>query len=211
VIFQTIGLQYTTASTASFITGLSVILVTLLSCLVDKRWPSITVLISVVLATAGIALITLHNGFTFNVGDWWVFLCACCFAVYVVLASKFVQSGNTLTLTFAQLVTITVVTGGIALFMGVITVPHTRNVWIAILFCAIFASVIAFSLQLHFQRYVSANKTAIIFATEPVFATLTAAVYLHERITWLFAIGALMVFTAIVLSEKSMEKKAEEE
>ncbi|MFW2572585.1 EamA family transporter, partial [Legionella sp. 29fVS95] len=46
--------------------------------------------------------------------------------------------------------------------------PSQTNVWVAILFCSIFASIFAFLLQLQFQKYVSSTKAAIIFSIIPV-------------------------------------------
>ncbi len=67
---------------------------------------------------------------------------------------------------------------------------------------AIFTSIIAFLLQLHFQKYISSSKTAIIFSLEPVFATLTAAIYLKEQLTLQFFLGAVFIFIAILIAEK---------
>lgn len=207
VIFQTIGLQYTNASTASFITGLTVILVPIFTSILNKQFPSSRLVVSLVIAVTGIGLITLTNGFIINVGDLWVMLCAFCFAIYIILAGKFSSKEHTYTLTFIQLVTITALAAIADSFIGSFTLPTAQNVWTAILFCAIFASVIAFILQLKFQRHVSATKTAIIFALEPVFATLTAYIYLGEKLTGRFIIGCLLIFSSIFISELKLKKK----
>ncbi|WP_419421531.1 EamA family transporter (plasmid) [Legionella sp. D16C41] len=63
-----------------------------------------------------------------------------------------------------------------------------------------YASIIAFILQLKFRKYVSSSKAAIIFSLEPVFATITAALYLNEKLSIQFFVGALIIM-AILLSE----------
>lgn len=207
VIFQTIGLQYTTASTASFITALSVIMVMIFSCILERQWPNLSLSIAVILATLGVGLITLTNGLTLNQGDVWIFLCAIAFAIYIILAGKFTQSNQPLTLTLIQMLTIFVLAGIFFVPKHGLAAPTHLNVWIDILFCAIFASIISFTLQLKFQKYVSASKTAIIFATEPIFATITAAIYLGERLSIQFAIGATLIFASILISEMGSKKK----
>ena len=58
---QTMGLQYTSASKAGFITGLSVVIVPILSALVLRRQPAREALLGVTLATVGLALLTLNH------------------------------------------------------------------------------------------------------------------------------------------------------
>lgn len=207
VIFQSTGLRYTSASTASFITGMTVIIVALIVCCLERRWPTFNVILAVILAVTGIGLITLTSSLTINVGDLWVMLCAFCFATYIILAGKFSHSGEPITLTFVQMMTIFIIVGSINFSSNNFTVPNATHLWISILFCAIFASIIAFILQLRFQRYVTSTKTAIIFASEPIFATITAIIYLGEQLTLKFVIGALLIFSAMLLSELKSKKK----
>ncbi len=205
IIFQTIGLQYTSAATASFITGLSVILVPVFLSVIKKSWPKKNVLIAVMLAMSGVALITLSGGLSLNKGDLWVLLCAISFAIGIILTGKFSKVENTITLTWFQLATIFVMVMILNISSGGIRVPTDIHVWIDIGFCAIFASVIALGLQMHFQSQVSPNKTAIIFAAEPIFATITAAIYLDEKLTIIFVIGAILIFSGMLISEKRIK------
>lgn len=205
--FQTIGLLYTTASTASFITGLSVIMVALSEPVMNQYWPSKYLMFSCLLALSGVGIITLGDGIAINIGDVWVFLCAVSFAIFIVLAGKASHIHQPLTLTFLQSLFVCISAGGLGAVLGDITLPSETNVWIAIIFCSLFASILAFFLQLNYQKYVSASKVAIIYSLEPVFATLTAALYLGERLAFPFYIGAAMIFIAILLSEKKAKHK----
>ncbi|WED44246.1 DMT family transporter [Legionella cardiaca] len=207
VIFQTIGLRYTTASTASFITGLSVILVALFESLSNRSWPSIYVISAAFTALIGVGFITLSEGLAINQGDLWVLLCAFCFAGYILYAGKASRIHQPLSLTFIQSSFVCLIAGLASLLTASIAIPRETNVWISILFCSIFASILAFILQLQFQKYVSSTKAAIIFSLEPVFATITAAIYLNERLTPRFFVGALLIFFAILLSEKRSKQK----
>ncbi|MGQ3890001.1 DMT family transporter [Legionella sp. CNM-1927-20] len=111
------------------------------------------------------------------------FYCAFCFASYIIIAGKASRIHETLTLTFLQSIFVCIVVGIVSFLTNEIRLPQQMNVWVSVLFCSIFASIIAFILQLKFQRYVSSSKAAIIFSLEPVFATITAALYLKEKIT----------------------------
>ena len=206
VVFQSIGLQYTSASHASFITGLSVVFVVFFTSLLQKYFPPLRVVVGVLLAMFGLALVTLHADFSVNIGDFWVLLCAFCFAGYIILAGKYTHLHGALPLTIVQIVTIALLSGFISLFTGSFVVPHGYLVWQAIIFCAVFASVLAFSLQIHFQKYVSPTKTAIIFVTEPLFATITAVIYAGEELSLSFIFGATLIFLAMLLTQLPLKK-----
>jgi drug/metabolite transporter (DMT)-like permease len=206
VVFQTIGLQYTQASTASFIMGLAVLFVPLSLYTYQKKWPPFNVIFAVVLALIGIVFISFRSGLEFNIGNVWVLLSAFCFTAYIILAGKYSQNGHSLSLVFIQFFTIFVIVAMANWFTGTLSVPTEMNVWVAVIFCAVFASVISCYLQLRFQRYITATKTAIIFSCEPIFATITAVIYVHEVVDFQFMVGASLVLAAILISELKSKK-----
>jgi drug/metabolite transporter (DMT)-like permease len=87
--FQTIGLKYTTAANAAFITGLSVIIVPFLNIYFTKRFPQPIVIMGALLAAIGLALLTLKNGFVIQKGDFIMLFCALCFALHIVLIARY--------------------------------------------------------------------------------------------------------------------------
>lgn len=202
VIFQSIGLQYTSASMTSFITSLSVLFVNFFDYFVNKSQPSFYLMCSAVLTVCGVAFITLSSGLTINPGDIWVLLCAVSLAGYILWAEKSSNLQQPFSLTFIQSLVVCLISASMSGITKNFHIPTKPNVWVAILFCSIFASIIAFWLQLKFQKSISATKAAIIFSLEPVFATITAAFYLHEHLTYAFFIGASLILSAIFLSEK---------
>ena len=74
-------------------------------------------------------------------------------------------------------------------------------VLIAVLFCAIFATCITFYAQNAFQKYTTVTKAALIYAFEPVFATIFAVWLNGEKITHYTIIGGLCVLSGFLLSE----------
>ena len=208
VIFQTIGLQFTKASNASFITGFAVVLVTIFASLLNRKLPKVNSIVATLLSIVGLAFITLAQGFHVNIGDFWVMLCSICIAWHIIFTGKYTHEHESLSLTIVQMLTITVMSGVIAFGTSGIAIPQTYKVWQAILFCSIFASAIAFSLQIHFQKYLSSAKTAVVFTAEPIFATVTAIIYLGEAITVHFVVGALCILSAMLLAELGRKSKA---
>jgi len=199
---QTIGLQYTTASKTGFITGLSVVIVPLLSGLILKKLPSLLTNIGVALATIGLALVSLNfqEQFLLSYGDFLVLICAFAFAAHVVLVGKFAPDMSASLLTIFQL-------GGIALacgLMGFTTESLPRSipwqVWLIIIFLALFATAGAFLIQLWAQKVTSPTKTILIFSLEPVFSAVFAYYFLHEYLTTKGLIGCTLIFLATILA-----------
>lgn len=105
---QTVGLLYTTPSKAGFITGLSVVLVPLFSFLLLRDRIKVVAVIGVILAAAGLYLLTQNQEFSFNLGDALVFGCAICFAMQIVFTGKYAPRFSALPLAIVQLGTVAV-------------------------------------------------------------------------------------------------------
>lgn len=206
VVFQTIGLQTTAASTASFLTGSSVVMVPVLHALLAKVRPPLRVFVAVASALAGIAFISYKSPFYLSSGDLWILLCALFLSFQILLAGKYSQKLAPVALTFMQLLVCAVVAGIIGIATHTLSWPHTPKLWISIIFCSVFASIFSVLLQMHYQKYVSATKAAIIFAAEPLFATATAVALLGERLTTAFIFGGLLIFMAIFLAELRVKR-----
>lgn len=203
---QTIGLQFTTASNAGFITGLSVVLVPIFSIIILKVYPKLTSVIGMILAATGLYLLTAVGGNGFNVGDILIFFCAIFFALQIVFTGKFSPNYNSLMLAWIQISVVAV----LSLFFAVIFEDFTAirlssllkfDIIIALLITAIFATALAFLAQTYFQRFTSPTRVAIIFAMEPVFAALTAFVVANERLSLFSIIGGLLILLGMILAE----------
>jgi len=81
---------------------------------------------------------------------------------------------------------------------------------LGILICAVFATAVAFTVQLWAQQYTSPGHAAILFALEPVFAVITSYFVLHERLTARALKGAGLVVAGILLAELLAEPAAPE-
>ena len=204
--FQTVGLLYTTASKAGFITGLSVVLVPILSVLVLKAYPKWTSLLSVLLAATGLYLLTMTGQSSFNYGDFLVFFCALFFALQIVFTGRYAPNYNSLILAWVQITTVAILSFIFAiLFEDFYTINVTslltKDLIVALLITSILATAFAFLAQTYFQRYTTPTRVAIIFAMEPVFAALTAYIILKEHLSYLSIIGGLLIFSGMIFAE----------
>jgi drug/metabolite transporter (DMT)-like permease len=208
---QTVGLLYTTSSKAGFITGLSVIIVPLLSIWLLKERGRKTVYFASALGTAGLYLLTLSDFTTMNMGDLLVLFCAIAFALHIIFTGKFSGNHDAWMLTIVQLTTVSVFSffaSGLFEFENVkesFRSMFTFDVLFALIITAVFATAFAFFVQTKLQQYTTAARVALIYASEPVFAALTAFLYIGERLSSFGLIGCLLILTAMVAAEWKMD------
>ena len=201
-IFQTVGLRTTGAARAGFLTGLSVVLVPLLLPVLRRIGPGLRPSLAALLAGAGLAVMTLAGPVEFARGDAWVLACAVAFAVYIILVGKFSREFDAVSLTVVQLVTVAVVSAVAAPIASAgLSVPHGWITWRAILFCALLATAFMYTVQNHYQRYLTEVQTAVIFATEPIFAALAAWAWLGEALTPRLLLGGGLIVAGMLLAE----------
>lgn len=211
-IFQTMGIKYTSASNAAFITGLAIVFVPVFVSFIDRRLPKPMQILAVILAFTGLALLTLKSGFNLNIGDVWVFFCAIVAAIHLIMIGRLVKKIDAPMFTITQLLTVATIAGVVGLLLNrEIVISDQLVVWKAILFCAIFASAYMYTTQARFQRYMTELKAAIIYSFEPLFAAIIAYFYLGEVLGVRIIVGGLLIFFGMVLSELRIKltKKAE--
>ena len=204
---QTIGLQYTSASMGGFITGLSVVFVPIILSVMQRRLPSLSVFIAVVLATLGLSFLTLGSSIAFNIGDVWVFLSAILFAIYIIMVGKYSKQSDGVLLSITQFFMVGVVCIVYAAIKGELYFPTQYKLWQAILFTALFATAYMYTVQNYYQKYISEITTSIIFSFEPLFAAITAFFYLNEALTEKTIIGGLLIFGGVLFAEIKIEFK----
>lgn len=201
-VFQTIGIKYTSASNAAFITGLCVVIVPVLVIFIDRKPPSALQAVSIAAATAGLALLTLKDGFAVSRGDIWVFLCAFTFAAHILMVGRMIKSIDAALFSFVQLLTVAIVSffAGLAVNGG-IDIPAHPAAWRGIIFCAVFGSAYMYTVQAHYQKYITEVKAALIYSLEPVFAAVVAFLYLGETVTARAAAGGALIFAAMLIAD----------
>jgi drug/metabolite transporter (DMT)-like permease len=203
-VAQTIGLEQSTAAITGFFTGLYVVLTPLLAYFLLRQRLSFKVLIGVVLATAGLALISL-DGLTWASGIVPLLICALLYALHIVGLGAWSKGLDSYALTVVQLIGVAVVCWIGALPDG-FTPPPNLNVWGAVAFTALFATAAAFFIQTWAQSIMDASRVAIILTTEVVFAAGFAYAVGQEPVRALTVIGGLVMVTAMLIVEWPSKK-----
>jgi drug/metabolite transporter (DMT)-like permease len=208
--FQTKGLQHTTASNAGFITGLFVVFTPILTALLLRRLPSRGATIGVVVATAGVALLSFtERGFRLGYGELLVLGCAVSFAVHIVILGRFAPDLPSGPLTTIQLWVTAAFSAWASLWIETPVDIHGGDVWLPILLTAIYASAIGFFVQTRAQAVVPPTRTALILVSEPAFAGLFGFLLLGELLTAIGWMGAALILSGMVIAELAPAKAGE--
>jgi len=202
-ITQTIGLEQSTAAITGFFTGLYIVLTPLFAWLLLRQKIASKVLLGVILATIGLAVITL-GGIGVDVGTISLLACAILFALHIVGLGRWSPGRDTYALTVVQLATVAVICWVGALFNPSdpgFQAPPDADVWNAVLFTAVFATAIAFFVQTWAQSIMDASRVAIILTTEVVFAALFAVALGQEVLSIRTVIGGSLMVIAMLIVE----------
>lgn len=205
--FQTIGLQYTSASNAGFITGLSVVLVPFFSIYFSKKAPSLEATLGALMAAVGLGLLSLDETLHINTGDFLVFLCAISFALHIIFVGRYSPVHDTFLLVTIQVAAVAVLSSFGAFFFEPPLPALTGQVWVALLITAILATVVAFLVQNWMQKFTTPTRTAIILSMEPVFGALFAFLLLGEILSTQDWFGSSLVFLGMILAEVPLKKR----
>ena len=210
-VFQTEGLQRTTASRSGFLTGTLVVLVPLLEFLLFRKRPPLAALAGALVAFSGMALLSGPWGAVAQatvLGDWLTVACAVVFAGHIIFLGSVAARYPLLPLLLLQLAT----TAAIATLVGpLIESPHFSNggkLWLAVGYLALFATLLAFGIQTWAQKILPPVRVALLSALEPVFAAFWAALLLGERMTGREWLGGTLIVGGVLLGEAGAALRA---
>jgi drug/metabolite transporter (DMT)-like permease len=192
--FQTAGLQYTTPAKSGFVTGSSVVLVPLLLGIFWKQRLTAWIYFGTLASVAGLFLLTVPaEGLSrLNHGDLLTLGAAGLYAVHIILVSDYTRRHSVAALSVMQVGTCA---GQAARFDAGWQLAAAMGI------CAVFATAIAFSVQLWAQQYTSPSHAAIIFTLEPVFAVITSYLVIGERLNGRSMLGAVLALAGILIAE----------
>jgi drug/metabolite transporter (DMT)-like permease len=200
---QTFGLKYTTAGKSGFLTGFYIVLVPPIAAVVFRKRPQWIEVAGILVATAGIFLLTLpsvQGEFHVNPGDLLTIGCAVAYAFHLLVLGYYSQRERFEAVTFGQIAT-TALLSAVALVLEPPKVVWGANVLFALVVTAVFATAVAFALQTWAQQYTTPTRTALIFALEPVFALAAAVLIGGEALTIGGLAGGALILAGILAVE----------
>ena len=197
---QQIGLVYTTAGKAGFITGLYVIIVPILG-LIWKQQPGIGTWIGAFLAAGGLYLLSITEKFTIEPGDLLVLIGAFFWAVHVLIIGWLSPRINPIKLAFSQYLACSILSLATAFVIEEITLDSIFQAAIPILYGGLLSVGIAYTLQVVAQRDAYPAHAAILLSLEAVFAAIGGWLILGEIISPRGLVGCGLMLLGMLLSQ----------
>ena len=196
---QQVGIVYTTAGKAGFITGLYVILVPILGLALGQQSGRNTWLGALV-ATAGLYLLSVEPPFSIAYGDALVLIGALFWAGHVLIIGRFAQQIDWAALAFLQFLTCSLLSFGVALAVKPVAwQPLVDAAW-PVFYGGVLSVGVAYTLQVVAQRQAPASHAAIILSLETVFAALGGWWLLSEAMSLRGLAGCGLMFGGVLVS-----------
>ncbi len=197
---QQVGLQYTTAGKAGFITGLYIFFVPLIGLFLGQRTGSGTWL-GATIALFGLYLLSIQEDFSIAEGDLLQLICAVFFAAHVLVIGYLAKRMDTLKLALVQYL----VCGVISLLIAIAIEKISWNMIVAtaipLLYAGIMSTGIAYTLQVVAQQHAHSSHAAIILSLEGAFAVLGGWLLLDEHLPARGLLGCALMLTGMFLSQ----------
>ena len=203
---QQVGLVYTTAGKAGFITAMYIVLVPILGLFFKKR-PSLNAWVSVLLAVAGLYLLSCVGAAEINKGDVLMLGGALGFAVQITLIDRLAMDLDGLRLNCIQALVCSLLSALVMVFTETPSLSGIVSCALPIGYAGVFSMGVAYSLQIVGQKHLEPTPAALIMSLESVYAALCGWLLLNERMSIPELCGCFLVFAAVIISQLPDKKQ----
>ena len=204
---QQVGIVYTTAGKAGFITGLYVILVPILGLFLGQHSGRNT-WIGALGASAGLYLLSIEPPLAIARGDALVLVSALFWAGHVLLIGRLSRQIDWAALAFLQYLTCSVLSTGVAFLTEEIALQPLLDAALPIAYGGVLSVGVAYTLQVVAQRQAPAGHAAIILSLDTVFAALGGWLLLDETMPLRGLLGCALIFAGMLVSQQSDARRA---
>lgn len=198
-LLQQIGIVYTTAGKAGFITAMYMLLVPVIGFLFLKRKNSWLVWMAVLLGVAGMYFLCMSESFSLSRGDFFVLICALLFSFHILCCDYFVRRGNPIRISAIQFATAMVLCTAAAFIAESPSWDKIVSALVPLLYCGIASGGIGYTLQMVGQKFTDPASASLLMSMESVFAVLGGVILLQEKMSGREILGCVIMFAAIVL------------
>ena len=207
-VTQQTGLQYTTAGKSGFLTALYMVLVPVIRFVIFRKKESKLTWFGVAVGVLGLYLLCVSESFTVVLTDLWFLGCALCYALLIICADRVLEKSDPLHITLLQFVVSGVLSLALALFTegSTTTLSGILEARTAILFCALFAGVGGYTLQMVGQKKTEPTIASLLMSLESVFAVLSGWLFLKETMSVREVAGCVIMFVAVLLVQAGEKK-----
>lgn len=201
---QQFGMFFDTdAGKTGFITSLYIVIVPILGLFLHKKVKPV-IWFCVALGAVGFYLLCMAGkggSFTLTTGDMFVLLCAFAFSCHILVVDYFAPKCDGIKLSCIQFLTAGIIGIICMLIFESPVIADILDCWLPILYCGVFSSGIAYTLQVLGQEHAEPSVASLILSLESVFAVLFGVLLIGESLTLYEGIGCVVIFIAVIISQ----------
>lgn len=193
------GIQGTSISRAGILNNLFVLFIPVITSIVWRDRIGGVNMAGIALAVAGIVLLATGGGNGFNRGDLLSTFCAFMIACHIISVSKVLKDDDVFLITLVQFATVSLIAGAATLLLPLPAFSVTTPAVLSIAYCAVFPTVVCFTLQNIYQRYVTPTRAGLVYTLDPVWSLIAGFYFLGERLNGREWLGCGIIFLAALL------------
>ena len=205
---QQIGIQYTTAGKAGFITAFYIVIVPVLGIFLHKKISG-KVWGAVAIALAGLYFLCITEKFAVGKGDILIFLCALVFSIHILVIDYFSPKVDGVKMSCIQFFVCGIVSLPPMFFTETPKIGAIVEGWAPLFYAGVLSCGVAYTLQIIGQKNVNPAVASLILSLESCFSVLAGWMVLGEKLSMRESVGCVLMFAAIILAQLPDRKKEE--
>lgn len=198
--FQQVGLQYTTAANAGFITGLYIVLVPVLG-LALKHKTGLNTWLGCAIAAVGLYFLSVKDGMSIGYGDALQLVGALFWALHILAVDHFAKRISPVVLAMMQFFVCGVLSLMVSAVIEVTTLEGVVAAWGSLFYAGLISVGIAYTLQVLAQKNAHPAHAAIILSLETVFAAIGGIIFLDESLSVRALFGCGLMLLGMLISQ----------
>lgn len=197
---QQIGISYTTAGKAGFITALYIVLVPIFGLLFKKR-PSPLIWIAVALAFIGMYFLCVSGEFSLQKGDLYLMICAVIFAFHILTVDHYSDRVDGIRLSCGQFIVCTIICSVFVFTMEEPQLDQIVKGYIPLLYAGVLSCGVAYTFQIIGQKDNNPTVASLIMSLESVFSVIAGWLILNQKLSTRETVGCVIMFLAVILAQ----------
>jgi drug/metabolite transporter (DMT)-like permease len=199
---QQVGIVYSNASNAGFITGLYMVIVPILGLALKHR-TGLNTWLGCVLALVGLFLLSVKADFTMGYGDTLLLVGAVGWALHILAIDHYAPRAAPLLLSLGQFVVCGCLAMVVSAFIETTTWSQVRAATNVLIYAGVITVGVAYTLQVIAQERADPTHAAIILSLEAVFGAVGGYLFLQEQLSGRELMGCALMLAGMLVSQLS--------